>query len=295
MDKYGIQINKTSRNTVLFMTNIGTTRSSVAYLIEVLVQDRPGDSTTELDEDSSPMERAHFEQRVHVADARSCRRCRTSARFHAAFLPARRHRHARGRHPLGVLPGLRRERRASTSRSTTAAWTPRSTAGRELVSTSFVIPYPPGFPILVPGPGHPQEILAFMRALDVKEIHGYRAGTRPARLHRGALEARIGSAARQHPRQEGQATPWPHANAKLKNISEIRRFFHRNEEPIYFVSATNFNLLGIDEWVQELQVHQLHRLLRRPAPERVLPARSSRTPSSSRSRTSTTTCCSTRR
>jgi len=30
MDKFGIQANKTSRNTVLFMTNIGTTRSSVA-------------------------------------------------------------------------------------------------------------------------------------------------------------------------------------------------------------------------------------------------------------------------
>ena len=38
MDRYGVQINKTSRNTVLFMTNIGTTRSSVAYLIEVLVK-----------------------------------------------------------------------------------------------------------------------------------------------------------------------------------------------------------------------------------------------------------------
>ena len=38
MDKYGIQVNKTSRNSVLFMTNIGTTRSSVAYLIEVLVK-----------------------------------------------------------------------------------------------------------------------------------------------------------------------------------------------------------------------------------------------------------------
>ena len=38
MDKYGIQVNKTSRNTVLFMTNIGTTRSSVAYLIGVLVK-----------------------------------------------------------------------------------------------------------------------------------------------------------------------------------------------------------------------------------------------------------------
>ena len=35
---------------------------------------------------------------------------------------------------------------------------------------------------------------------------------------------------------------------KLNNISEIRRFFHRNETPIYFISATNFNLLGISEW-----------------------------------------------
>ncbi len=35
----------------------------------------------------------------------------------------------------------------------------------------------------------------------------------------------------------------------LKNISEIRRFFHTNKDPVYFVSATNFNLLGLDEWV----------------------------------------------
>ena len=40
---------------------------------------------------------------------------------------------------------------------------------------------------------------------------------------------------------------------KLKNISEIRRYFHRNETPIYFVSATNFNLLGIDEWVRNFK------------------------------------------
>jgi hypothetical protein len=40
---------------------------------------------------------------------------------------------------------------------------------------------------------------------------------------------------------------------KLRNISEIRRYFHRNEEPIYFVSATNFNLLGISEWVRNFK------------------------------------------
>lgn len=42
-------------------------------------------------------------------------------------------------------------------------------------------------------------------------------------------------------------------NAKLKNISEIRRKFHRNEDSIYFVSATNFNLLGMDEWVKNFK------------------------------------------
>jgi hypothetical protein len=43
------------------------------------------------------------------------------------------------------------------------------------------------------------------------------------------------------------------ARRKLKNISEIRRFFHRNEAPVYFVSATNFNLLGMDEWVRNFK------------------------------------------
>lgn len=47
-------------------------------------------------------------------------------------------------------------------------------AGRELVSALFVIPYPPGFPILVPGQIISMEILKFMEALDVREIHGFR-------------------------------------------------------------------------------------------------------------------------
>ncbi len=39
-----------------------------------------------------------------------------------------------------------------------------------------MIPYPPGFPIMVPGQVVTKEIIAFMRKLDVKEIHGYTAG-----------------------------------------------------------------------------------------------------------------------
>jgi arginine decarboxylase len=62
MDRYGVQINKTSRNTVLFMTTIGTTRSSVAYLIEVLVA-----VARELDtqiSDMSTLERAAHDRAV---------------------------------------------------------------------------------------------------------------------------------------------------------------------------------------------------------------------------------------
>ena len=40
---------------------------------------------------------------------------------------------------------------------------------------------------------------------------------------------------------------------KLKGVSDVRRFFYRNETPIYFISATNFNLLGADEWVKSFK------------------------------------------
>jgi arginine decarboxylase len=45
----------------------------------------------------------------------------------------------------------------------------------QAVSAKFVIPYPPGFPIMVPGQVITAETITFMRKLDVKEIHGYQA------------------------------------------------------------------------------------------------------------------------
>jgi hypothetical protein len=35
----------------------------------------------------------------------------------------------------------------------------------------------------------------------------------------------------------------------IRNVSDLRVLMHRNERPIHFISATNFNLLGIDQWV----------------------------------------------
>ena len=86
MDRYGVQINKTSRNTVLFMTTIGTTRSSVAYLIEVLVA-----MARELDAqiaDMSLTERAGYERAVLRLTAPSAPLPDFSG-FHPAFKDGR--------------------------------------------------------------------------------------------------------------------------------------------------------------------------------------------------------------
>ena len=39
----------------------------------------------------------------------------------------------------------------------------------------------------------------------------------------------------------------------LRGVSDIRRYFHRNDVPTLFFSATNFNLIGIDEWVRKFR------------------------------------------
>ena len=39
----------------------------------------------------------------------------------------------------------------------------------------------------------------------------------------------------------------------LKGIADIRTFFRTNEQPIFFIGPTAFNLLGIDRWVRNFQ------------------------------------------
>ncbi|KHA51795.1 aminotransferase class I/II-fold pyridoxal phosphate-dependent enzyme [Sulfitobacter geojensis] len=168
MDKYGIQINKTSRNTVLFMTNIGTTRSSVAYLIEVLVE--IANELDDLLDDASQMERRSFDRRVKNL-TENYPPLPDFSRFHDAFRPD------------NITPegDIRTAYYLSYKESNCdyleldGSLQEALDAGDEVVSAGFIIPYPPGFPILVPGQVVSKEILSFMRALDVSEIHGYRA------------------------------------------------------------------------------------------------------------------------
>ena len=44
----------------------------------------------------------------------------------------------------------------------------------------------------------------------------------------------------------------------LNGIPEIRTFFRTNEQPIFFIGPTAFNLLGIDRWVRGFEYIVYH-------------------------------------
>ncbi|NKX55001.1 ornithine decarboxylase [Arthrobacter sp. E918] len=165
MDRFGIQVNKTSRNTVLLMTNIGTTRSAVAYLIEVLVQ-----LAAAFDEEQAGMSPAELQARAaRVASL-------TTA---PPPLPDFSRFADRFRSGPDTPDGDLRTAHFLTYREGSCRYLlPEAAArlvdgGEELVSAAFVTPYPPGFPVLVPGQVITREILEYMAALDVREVHGF--------------------------------------------------------------------------------------------------------------------------
>ena len=166
MNQFNLQINKTSRNTVLFMTNIGTTRSSVAYLMNALLR-----IAKQLDENFQSLNNKEMEiaqQRIHSL-TKEFPPLPDFSHFHSSFQVA-----------PGIPGGNIREAYFMSYHEEKCEYIPLNKCleimheGRELVSSSFVIPYPPGFPVLVPGQVVSEEIIQFLLALDVTEIHGYR-------------------------------------------------------------------------------------------------------------------------
>jgi arginine decarboxylase len=169
--EYDIQLNKTSRNSVLLQTNINNTRSDIAQLIKVLVEisqniERKlaaGGSEARddfsmrvkslmMDVPNLPNFTSFFDNfRENPSSITSEGNMR--AAFYAAY----------------------NEKQCEHLKLFSSEIDTRLKNGPALVSASFVIPYPPGFPIMVPGQVIDAETIEFMRKLDVKEIHGYTA------------------------------------------------------------------------------------------------------------------------
>jgi arginine decarboxylase len=165
MERFGIQINKTSINSVLLIFTIGVTWSSVHHLLDVLRRvsldfDREEKAASSAD---WALHHRHVEEITedlpHLPDF---------SEFDIAFRPV-------DACPFGDMraafyAGYEESDREYVQIGQAGR---RIAEGKKLVSTTFVVPYPPGFPVLVPGQVVSKEILYFLAQLDVKEIHGY--------------------------------------------------------------------------------------------------------------------------
>ena len=170
-NRYGIQVNKTSRNSVLFQSNINNTRSDVANLIRVLAE-ISGEIDRSLSQGGANA-RKSFDARVKslmtdVPDLPNF------SHFHDAFRGDAGEKTNEGDMRSGFYAAYNAAG-CEFIRLGDPEIDRRLKSGPDLVSASFVIPYPPGFPIMVPGQVITQETIDFMRKLDVKEIHGYDA------------------------------------------------------------------------------------------------------------------------
>lgn len=186
--RYNVQVNKTSRNSVLIQSNINNTRSDVAHLVRVLAE-----ISSEIDKQLSQggsNVRKKFEARVKslmtdVPDLPNF------SRFHEAFRKEAGARTNEG----DIRGGFFAAYNAQGCEYITLSHPDidkRLKNGPALVSANFVIPYPPGFPILVPGQVITDEAIDFLRKLDVKEIHGYNPAEGLKLLHPDALAKLLG-------------------------------------------------------------------------------------------------------
>jgi arginine decarboxylase len=159
INQYHIQVNKTSRKTVLFIVNIGASEASIDYLIQVL-----SDITLRLTQNNRLEVPIEAEQVIELPQRR---------RFHPVFEPDT------GQHFSTV--DIRSAYYAAFDEDNIEYITldndllKRVMNDQKLISAAFVTPYPPGFPIIVPGQIITHDILLYLQKMRIKEIHGYRA------------------------------------------------------------------------------------------------------------------------
>ncbi|HEY7097774.1 MAG TPA: hypothetical protein VH437_13700 [Terriglobales bacterium] len=184
---YDIQLNKTSRNSVLLQTNINNTRSDIAQLIKVLVEISQG-IEKKLARAGNAARQA-FDARVKSL-MEDVPNLPNFSCFHNSFRENPASITSEG-DMRSAFFGAYREEQCEHLKLSSPEIDNRIKEGPELVSANFVIPYPPGFPIMVPGQVITAETIEFMRKLDVKEIHGFSATLGLKLLKPAYLSARV--------------------------------------------------------------------------------------------------------
>ncbi len=156
IDKYDIQVNKTSRHTVLFIINIGATEQTVQYLKKVLL-----DIAEKLQHTPLKLSKKTFSPMPQ-------NRCYTSC--YQAFPETT---------SLSQFGNIRHayydafEDDNIDYLTLSSAILEEAKQGKTWISASFVTPYPPGFPLFVPGQIIDYKGLLYFADIMNDEIHGF--------------------------------------------------------------------------------------------------------------------------
>ncbi|MBT5953455.1 ornithine decarboxylase [bacterium] len=159
INKYDIQVNKTSRKTVLFIVNIGATEKSINYLARIL------------EEISERLTSAPKKQNKLITEDDQFVDLPQKRLFFKGFVPIKT--------DTCDIPDLRKAFFAAYDKQI-IDYVPLTNEtikdvlnDKKIISASFVTPYPPGFPVLVPGQIITYDILLYLQRMKIKEVHGY--------------------------------------------------------------------------------------------------------------------------
>lgn len=159
--RHGIQVNKATSNTVLLITHLGSSQSSIAALLATL-RDLAGEMRRE---------GARPPAARRAARAPTVLPLPAVARFHPGFRASMANGCDEG--DLRAAAHLAHaEAHCEYVDLNDDAALRQLLRRRDLVSAAFIVPYPPGFPLLVPGQCIDPDMLRYLRWIGVGEIHG---------------------------------------------------------------------------------------------------------------------------
>jgi arginine decarboxylase len=154
MTGYDIQINKTSRNTILLIINIGIKQQTIDYLLNSLTHiTNQMQSNTDSKDISIKLPQSRKYHSIFTAV--------TSIKNNFQAVNIRK----------AYYSGL--DEKNISYQLLDNKLIQEVLQEKQVISAGFVTPYPPGFPIIVPGQVITYDILLYLQAMKIGEIHGY--------------------------------------------------------------------------------------------------------------------------
>jgi len=158
MTQYDIQVNKTSHNTILFIINIGVDENNIKYLTDSL-----NHIANKLDNSPSIDKRDKYIANLPL-----------TRNYHKKFVAYQ----SEEKNNFQAVD-MRKAYYAGFNAGNiehielTNELIKRVLNDYNLISAGFITPYPPGFPIIVPGQIISYDTLLYLQNIQIKEIHGY--------------------------------------------------------------------------------------------------------------------------